>query len=225
VIVTLDVWRVPRRAVPRAMWRIVRDRSRLRRTPGVEFAKLLGTQRGHEFRPSAPDPTRWAALTVWTGQPAALPGWDRIAARHCRLTLRPVHSRGAWAGRAPFGAPHPAVHNGPLLVITRARLRPTRSLAFWRAIGPVTATLPAAPGLLAAFGIGEAPIGLQGTVSVWRRAADAARFAYRTAEHTSVVAQTPIRRWYAEELFARLAVLAVAGDPGVIGWDRVEGAG
>jgi hypothetical protein len=103
-------------------------------------------------------------------------------------------------------------------VLTRARLRPTRAAGFWRAIGPVAATLPGADGLLAAFGIGEAPIGFQGTVSVWAGGTEVNRFAYRTAEHATVVAATSQRRWYAEELFARLAVLDVTGDREVIGW-------
>jgi hypothetical protein len=103
-------------------------------------------------------------------------------------------------------------------VLTRARLRPTRAVPFWRAIGPVAASLPDAEGLLAAFGIGEAPIGFQGTVSVWAGGAAVNAFAYRTAQHAAVVRATPERRWYAEELFARLAVLDVTGDPEVIGW-------
>jgi hypothetical protein len=108
---------------------------------------------------------------------------------------------------------------GPVLVLTRARLRPSRAVPFWRAIGPVAAALPHADGLLTAFGIGEAPIGFQGTVSVWAGGADVNAFAYRTAEHAAVVRATPERRWYAEELFARLAVLDVTGDREVIGWN------
>ena len=57
-----------------------------------------------------------------------------------------------------------------MLALTRARLRPSRARSFWRAVPPVAAGAADAPGLLAAFGIGEAPIGWQGTVSVWRGA-------------------------------------------------------
>jgi hypothetical protein len=105
-----------------------------------------------------------------------------------------------------------------VLALTRARIRPTRALAFWRAIAPVAAELAAAPGLLARFGIGEAPIGWQGTVSLWRDATDLTRFAYRQPEHRAVVARTPVDRWYAEELFARFAVRGLTGDRAVLGW-------
>jgi hypothetical protein len=105
-----------------------------------------------------------------------------------------------------------------VLALTRARLRPVKALTFWRAIPPVALELGAAPGLLAGFGIGEAPIGWQGTVSVWRDAADLTAFAYRQPEHRAVIARTPVARWYAEELFARFAVLGITGDREVLGW-------
>jgi len=223
--VTLDVWRVPVRSVPAAVWQVATLPGRLRRGGDVEFVKLLGTGRGSTLGLNAGDPRRWAALTVWRDRPAPLERFDRIASGHCRLTLRPLASRGRWAGREPFGRPAAAVRHdgaGPVLVLTRARLRPSRAVRFWRATGPVAATVRDAPGLLAAFGVGEAPVGFQGTVSVWAGASDVTSFAYRTAEHASVVAQTPARRWYAEELFARLAVLAVDGDREVIGWNAAR---
>jgi hypothetical protein len=221
--VTLDVWRVPPRRAAKALWQVATLPPTLRRTDGITFTKVLGTARGF----GRSDPTRWAALTVWTDKAQPIRRFDRIAAAHCRLTLRPLVSHGRWARREPFGTPTVASKHdktdgdetpGPLLVLTRARLRPSQAPAFWRQIGPVASTLDTIPGLIAAFGVGEAPIAFQGTVSIWANAAAIAGFAYRTAEHVSVVAQTRIRRWYAEELFARLAILDVAGDREVIGW-------
>ncbi len=188
---------------------------RLRRQNDVEFVKLLGTAKG--FGATAADPQRWAALTVWRAHARPIDAFDRIAAAHVRLTLRPTASRGRWAGREPFTV-SPARNDAPVLVLTRARLRPTKAIQFWRAIKPVAAALSDAKGLLTAFGIGEAPIGFQGTVSVWADSAAVNAFAYRTAEHAAVVEATRKRRWYAEELFARFAVLEVTGDREVIGW-------
>ena len=87
-----------------------------------------------------------------------------------------------------------------------------------RRAGPVADAVVRADGLHATFGIGEAPIGWQGTVSVWRDAAALRAFAYRDEAHTRVITATPAERWYAEELFARFALLDVAGDRSVIGW-------
>jgi hypothetical protein len=228
-VVTLHVWRVPRAALPRVLWRMARDRRRLRRTPGVSFAKLLGTGRDLCFGPADGDPRRWAALIAWDDADAAAGfdgtavgrAWAALATGSCRLTLRPVASRGRWAGREPFaGTGRP---EGLTLVLTRARLRTRQAVTFWRTIPRVGATLSASPGLLAAFGIGEAPVGWQGTVSVWRAATDLIGFAYRQPEHLAAIDVTATRRWYAEELFARFAIVDVAGERGILGWRADQG--
>ncbi|SDZ07122.1 spheroidene monooxygenase [Micromonospora pattaloongensis] len=230
-LVTLHVWRVPRRALPRALTRMAVDPRRLRRLPGVRFGKLLGTGTGTGFGPTDVDPTRWAALIAWDDATTAADfdetavgrAWRRIATAGARLDLRPLASRGRWAGIEPFGAPTGGPTQRPVLALTRARLRARRAPTFWRAVPPVAAALHAAPGLLARFGVGEAPIGWQGTVSVWRTASDLARFAYRQPEHRAAIARTPTERWYAEELFARFEVRDVAGDRAVLGWVGRDG--
>src|SRR6185369_10994319 len=126
-----------------------------------------------------------------------------------------------WSGRNPFAA-DPRKSDGMVLALTRARLRPVKALTFWRAINPVAALLAGTPGMLAGFGVGEAPVGWQGTVSVWRDAADLTRFAYRQPEHRAVIERTPATRWYAEELFARFAVDGISGDRAVLGWHEEE---
>jgi hypothetical protein len=232
-LVTLHVWRLPPGALPRALTRMAVDRRRLRATTGVRFAKLLGTGTGTGFGPSDVDPTRWAALVVWA-DPARATGfddtpvgraWRRIAHGRARLDLRPLASRGRWSGIEPFGAAprRPAGAGGPVLALTRARLRPRRAVTFWRAVPPVAAGLHTAPGLLARFGIGEAPLGWQGTVSVWRNATDLVDFAYRHPEHRAAIMRTPIHRWYAEELFARFEVRDILGDRSVLGWTGADG--
>ena len=225
VHVTLHVWRVPGARLPRTLWRMARDRRRLRVTPGVRFAKLLGTGRGRAFGPTRADPTRWAALVVWDDAAAAngfdtthvAQAWRALASAYCRIDLRPLTSRGSWARREPFIPISPDPPAGPVLALTRARLRATRAANFWRAIAPVAAAAGTAAGLLATFGIGEAPLGWQGTVSLWQTPRDLVEFV-RHPQHRQVIERTPEQRWYAEELFARFAVLDIAGDREVIGW-------
>ncbi|MEU4561385.1 monooxygenase [Actinoplanes sp. NPDC023936] len=214
-LVSLHVWRIPRRAVGTAMLRMAFARRDL---PGVDFAKFLGTGTGLTFGPGDSDLTRWAAITV-SHSPVRYPSWDAIAVAQARVDLEPLVSRGRWSGREPF-QPTGRKADGPLLAITRARLRPTRALRFWTAVPPIARELASAPGLLARFGIGEAPIGWQGTVSVWRSATDLTAFAYRQPQHRAAIARTPTDRWYAEELFARFAVLDISGDRSVLGWEH-----
>lgn len=152
-LVTLHVWRTSRGALPRALTRMAVDPGRLRALPGVRFGKLLGTGTGTGFGPGDADLTRWAALTVWDS-PAAAAGfddspvgraWARIARAHARVDLRPLSSRGEWSGQRPFGEPSGGRVTGPVLALTRARLRARRAATFWRAIPrwpPPCATLP-----------------------------------------------------------------------------------
>jgi hypothetical protein len=227
-LVTVHVWRVPRLALGRAFLRMAVDPRRLRALPGVRFGKLLGTGTGTGFGPGDADLSRYAAVVTWDdpagGDLGAVgAGWDRIAQGSARLDLTPLTSRGQWSGQTPFGAPSGGRTDLPVLALTRARLRPSRALTFWRSVPPVARELHAAPGLLARFGVGEAPIGWQGTVTVWRTEADLTRFAYRQPEHRAVVARTPVARWYAEELFARFAVRGITGDKAVLGWQGISG--
>ncbi|GAB36754.1 hypothetical protein GOOTI_239_00010, partial [Gordonia otitidis NBRC 100426] len=53
--------------------------------------------------------------------------------------------------------------------------------------------------------------GLQGTFSLWRDSRALTDFAYRSPAHATAIRQTRPQRWYAEDLFARFAVLDVDG--------------
>lgn len=217
-VVELHLWGVDR--VAPALLRMATGRRRLRGTPGLRFAKLLGTGAGRTFTPSDADPHRWGLLTVWddaasaerAGRSGVVRDWDDKASERLRVTMSPLSSRGRWSGREPFGEDAAGGGwNGPVAAITRARLRPTRALGFWRAVPPVVGDLTEAPGLRLALGIGEAPVLLQGTFSLWQSPRHLVDFAYRSDTHRDAVARTEPERWYSEELFARLAVHDVTG--------------
>lgn len=221
-LVTLHLWGVPTAAVPAAVLRMARQRRPVRRTRGLRFAKLLGTGDGRTFRPRDADPRHWGLLAVWSSAEAAdafehsplARAWDRSADERLRVALRPLASRGTWSGARPFGDPRPAAYVGPVAAVTRARIAPRHWVRFWRAVPPVSRDLhegSSGAGLRLAVGIGEAPVGLQGTFSLWESAAALTDFAYRRGPHTAVVRRTAELGWYAEELFARFAVLSVDG--------------
>jgi hypothetical protein len=217
--VTLTLWHVPVRLVPAAAARMALDRPLLRRTRGLRFAKLLGTGDGRTFTLRDAEPQRWGLLTVWDDDASARAfeagrthaRWARLADESLHVRMTPLSSRGTWARREPFGRPVPRRVGGPVAAITRARLRPLRTRAFWRAVPPVSADLRSTPGLLLAVGIGEAPVGLQGTFSLWRDAGGLTDFAHRGEPHREAVRRTAVEQWYAEELFARFEVLSVEG--------------
>ena len=219
MIVALHVWQVPRRGIPAALARVAGDHLTLRRTPRLRFGKVLGTGDGATFTPGDATPRRWALLTVWDSagdadgfeQSGTVRRWDGAAQERWRVLLDPLSARGRWSGRAPFGTPEPWRPAGPVAALTRARIAPRKLATFWRAVPPVSADLHRGDGLLLALGIGEAPIGLQGTFSLWRAAADLTAFAHRREPHVEAIRRTATECWYAEELFARFAVVAAAG--------------
>ncbi|MGY1639936.1 monooxygenase [Geodermatophilus sp. SYSU D00703] len=218
-VASLHVWGVPGRSVPAALVRMAADRRPLRRTPGLRFAKLLGTGSGRTFTVRDADPRHWALLAVWDDARAAdafavgpvVARWQRIAEEQWTARLRPLSARGRWSRQEPFGRPWPQRWDGPVAAVTRARLTARKAMAFWRAVPPVSADLHASPGLRLALGIGEAPIGLQGTFSVWESPAALNAFAHERAPHVAVVRRTVQEGWYAEELFARLGLLSAEG--------------
>lgn len=219
-LVTLHLWRVPTRHVCSALARMALDRRPLRATTGLRFAKLLGTGSGRTFTPNDVNPRRWGLLASWrtAGDARAFAAtspvvrrWDRISEERWRIDLRPLKSRGRWSGRQPFGDPSPTPYDAAVAAITRARIAVPKTLTFWRAVPPVAADLYRADGLRLALGIGEAPIGLQGTFSLWDSPAALRDFAHGRPAHALAVRRTAEERWYVEELFARFAVLSAEG--------------
>ena len=218
-LVTVHLWGVPTRSVVAAASRMALDRRHLVRAPGVRFAKLLGTGSGRTFSVTDADPRRWALLVAWDSPADAeafehgrtVRAWSELSQERLLVRMRPLSSRGTWSGVAPFGAPGRARCSGPVASITRARLRPLKTPTFWKAVPPVAADLQRARGLRLALGIGEAPVGLQGTFSLWQDENALRSFAHRRTPHQEVIRRTAAEHWYSEELFARFEVLDVEG--------------
>lgn len=220
-VVTVHVWTLRPRHAAFGLRRAAQRRAVLRRRTGAAFATLLGTGRGESFTLRDAQLLTWALVASWDDEAAAarfekgdyLSSWSRRSEGTVRLQLRPLSSRGTWYGAQPFGAHSGADWGGPVAALTRARIRPRGLLRFWRAIGPVAGELRTARGCRWAIGMGEAPLGWQGTLSVWDDEDGMRAFAYRGRAHADVVRRTPEERWYAEQLFARFAVLEADGLP------------
>ncbi|MCK9924391.1 spheroidene monooxygenase [Frankia sp. AgPm24] len=226
-LVTVDFWRVPRRRVGHAVARVATDRAALRHISGLRFAKLLGTGSANSLGMRGADPRQWAMVAVWETPSAArsfersapIRAWAALAEERWRIDLHPLSARGQWSRREPFGDPSTAhwpaaAEDARIAVITRARLTARHTLTFRRAVPAVVADLAQAEGLLFCAGIGEAPVGLTGTFSLWHDTASLRRFAYGRPAHAEVVRRTPEVGWYSEQMFARFAVLASRGTLG-----------
>ncbi len=219
-LVLLHLWGVPPSGVPGAVARMATGRLLLRRAEGLRFAKLLGTGDGRTFTARDADPLHWGLITVWDdahdGERFAagsrvVRSWQRAATETLVVRLSPIAARGQWAGDTPFGDPRPRPVVGRVASLTRARIATRSWRTFWRAVPPVSHDLHQVEGLELAVGIGEAPVGLQGTFSVWTSSEALNRFAHGRAPHQEAVRRTATEQWYSEELFARFEVLGAEG--------------
>jgi len=146
---------------------------------------------------------------VWDDEPDLEPLVDG-AGEAWTVRLVPLGARGSWGGHQPLPGQRAAT-DGPVAVLTRARVQVRAWPAFYRAVPAVQAALHEAPGLLAAVGIGEAPVGLQATFSLWRSTDAMEAFAAAPGPHREVARRARDERWFAEDLFARFRPYASTG--------------
>jgi hypothetical protein len=217
MITVIYFWQIKKVLLPIAILFMAIHKFALKRLPGVSFVKLLGTGKGESFTPKDADPYRWGALVTIQkdnldnlDKSKVIIGWQKIAKKEYRAILKPISVHGLWSGKQPFEV-EKFDWNGKIAAITRARIVWRKNLIFWRAVPPVTISLHQSPGLINAIGIGEAPIGLQGTFSLWESAAQLRDFAYKGQAHTQAIKATEENKWYSEELFSRFAVVQERG--------------
>lgn len=193
----------------------VLDRRSLAASPGLAFVRQLGTGRGAALGLGA-DLGRWALVAVWDDDAALdtflatsafAERWHTHAEETFHVRLAPLASHGTWGGADPFaGSPPPPddAGDGPVAVLTRATIPVRHWRAFHRSVPLVESWLHGrGDDLLAAVGMGEAPVGTLATFSLWRSAAAVRAFAYGEGAHAEVVRVTRHHGWFARELFAR----------------------
>jgi heme-degrading monooxygenase HmoA len=227
-VASFHLTRYPARHALGTMAGLVTRKRLLAATPGLRFARQLGTGRGSQMGLGA-DLRRWATFVVWDDEAALdafLEGsalarrWREQGDETWSVRLLPVSVHGSWSGARPLVAADTEeadVGDGPVAVLTRARIALRHWPAFYRSVPAVEAHMRRQSGLLAVLGIGEAPVGLQATFSLWRSPADVTAFAYAGWAHEEVVRRTRSEGWFSEELFARFRPYRSTGT-----WDGVD---
>ena len=208
--------------------RIVLGATPLRGVPGLRLAKALGS--GHEggfgLRPSRSRQGLFALFSdegsadAFIHTSATVRSYRHRCDEFLIAKLRATSSRGAWGGAtmaatAPVmgagqGQPGGLAAAGRVAALTRASIRPTRALQFWRHSPPSERALARAPGCQLAVGLGEAPVLRQATFSVWE--SQAAMDAYaRSGAHLEAARGALAGDWFSESMFVRFVPLLLQG--------------
>ncbi|WP_232822938.1 spheroidene monooxygenase [Oceanibium sediminis] len=188
--------------------------------PELRFFKLMGAGTGEGFTPK-PDTGAVALLLVWDDLAtarralASLPVLARYRARadeQMVLHLETQSVWGAWSGQAPFRpATGPERCAGPVVALTRATVRPTRLAQFWRRVPDISAAIGSDPNVLFKIGVGEVPWLHQMTFSIWPDLGAMAQFARANGPHARAIRAVRDGDWFAEELYARFALVEASG--------------
>lgn len=211
---------IGRKSIAFAFWSMAIDRVASRKFTGISFSKHLGTGSGRTFTPRDADLHRWGILLVIDrgaleafDNSRIIKSWRKRSTSEFRAVLSPISSHGLWAKTNPFNFTSELRNPESIIAaVTRARIKWHKNFIFWGAVPPVVSDLHQSPGFISAIGIGEAPIGLQGTFSLWENSKALRDFAYKGAAHQKAIEQTKSIDWYSEELFARFEVLELRGE-------------
>ncbi len=193
----------------------------LRQVPGLRLVKALGS--GHEggfgLRPSRSRQGLFALFAdegsadAFIHQSDTVRGYQERSDEFLLAKLRATSSRGAWAGAtmaASVALGSPAFAHAPVAALTRASIRPSRALQFWRHSPPSERALAAAPGCQLAVGLGEAPVFRQATFSVWDNQAAMDAYA-RSGAHLQAIRGALAGGWFSESMFVRFVPLRLQG--------------
>ena len=127
------------------------------------------------------------------------------------MRLRGLGGHGRWHGIAVTDGLVAGHADGPVVIVTRARVRLRSWRAFAKTAQAVNRSIRSADGLLSVVGIGEAPVGRLGTFSLWTSPEAAGRFASLDAAHLDAIERARTEGWFAEELFARFEPYGSSG--------------
>lgn len=214
-----------------ALYMMGRARFSLPHVEGIGFWKLCGSGTGEGFTP-VPNTAVYAILATWpdeataraqTGDAAIFRRYREHAAESWTVFLETATARGVWSGRGFSATGRPIA--GPLAALTRATVKPSVALKFWGRVPDVSRMIGADRNVAFKIGIGEVPLLHQVTFSIWPDTRAMAAFARENGPHAAAIRAVRDGNWFAEELYARFAILGDAGTwEGASPLDRLKDA-
>ena len=184
----------------------------LGKAEGHSFYKLMGSGKDLGFNPF-PDWSVYALLQVWDKESFADQYFDTSllhqrylyhASEVSTIYLKNISAGGKWSNKEPFEVSDELDPNNPqIAVITRATIKISKLIKFWRYVPHSEKPLINNSDLIFTKGIGEAPIVQMATFSLWKNIEAVKAFAYQSKAHQTAIQKTRKLKWYKEELFSR----------------------
>lgn len=193
-----------------ALGRMGRPPIVLSQVDGLSFFKPLGTGSGNGFS-IKPDFSTFGFVAVFDTEEMArdflngnlIKEYTRTAKSYSHILMHTIKSHGEWSKQNPFESSVDFDTSKPLAVITRATIKPKLAHKFWKYVPSVSKSMNDYDALLFSKGIGEFPLLMQATYSLWENAEAMMQYAYQNPKHAEMVKKTRELGWYSEELFAR----------------------
>jgi len=186
---------------------------KIAKIPGLSFFKLMGS--GKDGFSIKPNWGTYSLLAVWENPTAAESYFQselfafqkEQCIDHNTHYLRAYQAHGTWDGKQPFSLNGKVQDGNPIAVITRATIKLRHLRTFWKDVPQVSQSIMQKEGRRFSIGIGERPLVMQATFSIWDSAVQMKAFAYQSKYHKEVVAKTRRLGWYKEEMFTRFEVV------------------
>jgi len=197
----------------------------LTKVENLSFFKLMGSGAGNGFS-IKPDFSVYALLAVWNDEAFAKSffhthpqflAFRQMSHQHMTLYLKANQLKGQWDKQQPFDLTQTPDYQGPIAVLTRAKINTNRLIEFWKHVPKTSQAIENREGLLFSKGVGEWPIFQQATISVWSSKEAMIQFAYKDEAHRKIIQLTHQRNWYSEEMFVEFVPVGIEGE-----WENEE---
>jgi hypothetical protein len=186
---------------------------------GLTFWKALGSGSGNGFS-IWPDFSIFGLLAVFNSEAEAehfldsdiIAEYTGASIEHSHTLMYSIKAHGQWSKQSPFTTSVKYDESKPVAVITRATIKPKLAYKFWKHVPSVSKSMDGHKGLIYSKGIGEWPVLMQATFSLWNTGEDMMAYAYKNKKHADMVKKTRELGWYSEELFSRFQPFEIRGN-------------
>jgi spheroidene monooxygenase len=186
--------------------------------PGLQFCKVLGSGLNGGFS-TTPSLTKQGFFCVFdTADHAArfqesssiLRAYQDHAHEFFIATLQAYSSRGSWSGFSMSCSDPNPQSSGPIASLTRASIRPSKAVQFWKKAKPAEDAITHASGKILTAGVGEAPYFRQATFTIWDNAHCLEQYAQQGA-HLAAIKAAYGQTYFSESMFTRFRVIKAQG--------------